>query len=136
MWVRKAAKEFKRMSPAERVLWCEGKLNRLAELEAKAEQYRRLPEYEQNMRIFAKARYDITNVLNSLHGVPMPAEYLTLWGRLNRWVGDWAERDRTREAQRGQRCSACGGHGSVVGAGQWFETCRMCDGSGRRRYGH
>jgi hypothetical protein len=132
--VRKAAREFKRLSPAERVRWCEERLNRLAELEAEAEQYRHLPEYAENMRTFAKARCDITNVLNSLHGVPMPAEYLTLWGHLNRWVSDWAERDREREALRRRRCAACGGHGSVVGAGQWFETCRSCGGSGQSRY--
>jgi hypothetical protein len=41
-----------------------------------------------------------------LHGVRMPAEYLTLWGRLNRWVGDWAEADRRREAAR-QANAAC-----------------------------
>jgi hypothetical protein len=122
------------MSPADRVRWCEERLNRLAELEAEAEEYRHLPQYNENMRTFVKARYDIVNVLNSLHGVPMPAEYLNLWGRLNRWVNDWDERDRAREAQRRQRCGACGGHGTVVGAGQWFETCRSCDGSGRSQH--
>src|ERR1700712_5380506 len=99
------------MSPPERVQWCETKLNRLAELEQVIDQDRASPSYDEALRDVANARRDITNVLNSLHGARMPAPYLTLWGRLNRWVDDWAEADRRREAARraNAACARCGG---------------------------
>lgn len=76
------------------------------------------------MRNSTTTRHDIMHVV---------AEYLTLWGRLNRWVSEWAKRDRARAAARRGRCGACGGHGTVVGAGKGFETCRSCGGNGRLR---
>jgi hypothetical protein len=111
---RQAAKDFKKMSPAERVQWCETKLNRIYEIQSTMAQCPEHPEYDATMKNCANARYDITNVLNSLRGVPMPTEYLSLWGRLNRWVSEWAEADRAREEATRRRlragtCSSCAG---------------------------
>jgi hypothetical protein len=79
---------------------------------------------------------DITNVLRSLHGVPMPKEYLSLWGQLNRWVSEWAEADRAREEEKQRRrtrgmCSACQGYGNTRRYGDYFVKCSICGGSGR-----
>lgn len=70
--------EWRRMSPSERVQWCETKLNRLAELEQMIDQDRGSPSYDEAIRNVTEARRHIINVLNTLHGVRMPAEYLTL----------------------------------------------------------
>jgi len=128
--------EWKRMSPPERVQWCETSLNRLAELEQMIDQDRGSPSYDEAIRNVTEARRQIVNVLNSLHGVRMPAEYLTLWGRLNRWVGDWAEADRRREAARraNAACWRCSGRGMAIEGSYryYFTPCPDCGGTGRQ----
>jgi len=125
------------MSPQQRVQWCESKLIRIAELERVMDQNRGAAEYDEAMRNFAQARYDITNALSALRGVPMPAEYLTLWGRLNRWVNDWADADRRREEARrtNSACHTCSGRGVTIEGSYrfYFATCRDCGGTGRVR---
>jgi len=135
---RAVVDEWSCMTYAERVRWCEAKLSRLAELEQQAAQYRGSPQYwyDENMRTFAKARYDITNVLNGLHGAPMPAEYLTTWGRLNRWVTRWAEADRRRtDARRANAfCWTCLGRGVTIAGSLRLRIvrCQACGGTGRK----
>jgi hypothetical protein len=128
--------EWKRMSPPERVQWCEAKLNRLAELQHMIDQDRGSPDYAEATRNVTDARQQITNVLNSLHGARMPAEYLTLWGRLNRWVSDWAAADRRREeAERANAaCWRCSGRGKTIEGSYhyYFASCPDCGGTGRR----
>ncbi|MEU8820457.1 hypothetical protein [Actinoplanes sp. NPDC048796] len=138
---RPIVNQWKRMNPSERVQWCESQLARIAELEQIMIQNPYSPDYDEAMNNFASARYDITNVLNSLRGVRMPSEYLTVWGRLNRLVSDWAEADRRREQARraNAACPNCGGRGKTIEGSYrpYFAPCRSCGETGfiDMRYG-
>jgi hypothetical protein len=64
----------------------------------------------------------------------MPSEYLMLWGKLNRWVSDWAEADRRREQARRSHafCWSCLGRGATIEGSYrfYFRTCDACGGAG------
>lgn len=103
------------------------KLARIEELEADVSDLPSTRQNQETLRDLANARREYTKALERL-------EHPSLWQRTNRWVNNWAEQDRAREEARKQRkgCVRCGGSGRVVGAGEWFETCGSCQGTGRR----
>ena len=128
--MRRAAKDFKKMSVGERIEYLEAKIQRCRELENFWENNQNDPRYGPAMVDLRNAYDSLGAALAAVHGARMPSRYLSTWGKINRWVSEWAERDRAREAQRRGRCPGCNGYGKVVGAGNWFETCGTCGGSG------
>ncbi|MEU3740083.1 hypothetical protein AB0E78_23815 [Streptomyces sp. NPDC032198] len=116
---------FENLPPAERIRYCRDKLARINELET---QVRSMPSTQQNretLRDLATARVEYVKALKRL-------ENPSLWRRTNRWVNEWAAEDRAKEAARKRRrgYTSCNGTGQVTGAGNWFESCRSCNGTG------
>jgi hypothetical protein len=117
---------FEDLSPTDQAQYCRMKLARIDELE---DQLRSMPSTRENretLRDLGNARRDYTKALKQL-------ENPSLWRRTNQWVNNWAAADRAKEEERQRRrgCPGCGGTGQVQGAGQWFEYCRACNGTGR-----
>jgi hypothetical protein len=117
---------FEDLSPAEQARYCQDKLARIDELESQLHGMPSTRQNKQTLRDLATARREYTKALKRLANP-------TLWQRTNRWVNDWAAEDRAKEEARKRRrgCVICNGSGRVVGAGNWFENCGSCRGTGQ-----
>jgi DnaJ-class molecular chaperone len=119
---------FEDLSPAEQIQYCRDKLARIDELETEVSGMPSTRQNRQTLRDLTTARGEYTKALKRL-------ENPSLWQRTNRWVNEWAAEDRAKEEARKRRrgCVSCNGTGRVVGAGNWFENCGFCGGTGEYR---